>query len=77
MQHDTCYKKYKMSDWSAVGLFGKYRRRQFQRYLQKALKPCVKAAPNNVQKWEQLSQESMWESEGGSGRWGRKASDGI
>jgi hypothetical protein len=31
----TCNEKYEMSDWSAFGLFGKYRIRLFQRYVQK------------------------------------------
>jgi hypothetical protein len=48
----------KMSDWSAFGLFGKYRTRRFQHYLGqteewKALKLSGKAA--NVPKWARRS----------------------
>jgi hypothetical protein len=62
-----------MSDWSAFGLFGKYRMRQFQQYLGKGKQrsgrhsnPVSKMCQNG----HKISQESIWES-------GRKVEDGA
>jgi hypothetical protein len=75
-----CNKKLKLSDWSLFGLFGKYRTRFFQRFLQqgKQLFRRIERRSNPVPRqqmcqsfnwalkfpWAQRRQGSIWESAG-------------
>jgi hypothetical protein len=78
----TCTQSFEMSDWSAFGLFGKYRMRQFQRCLQNGKRRS--GWHSNTVSRQQMCQnrhhkvrKAFGNLGRGSGRWGRKASDEV
>jgi hypothetical protein len=75
-------KKLEKSDWNAFGLFEKYRMRRFQRYLQKGKRRSGRRSKHMsrqqmCQNGKQAVRKKHMVIWGGSGRWGRKASDGM